>query len=189
MITRVRARLRDDDGFSLTELLVVVLLLSLVLGVVAGVYLSSTRTQVTVQTVSRATTDAQSAVAAIDRAVRTATEVRQVDAHTIAARVPGSDDPVAFACMVWNYDPASDELRFRSFPDGTAVAAPSPTAVRTWTLLAQNVQPISGNAIYGWDGVSLAIAFQVTASEHQPVAIELTTTPLVSIEMETSRCA
>lgn len=189
MIARLRSRLREDEGFSLTELLIVVLLLSLVLGVVASIYLSSTRTQVNVQTVSRATTDAQSAIAAIDRAIRTATEVHQVDANTISARVPGSGDPVTFACMAWHHDPVSGDLRFRSFPDGTAITSPTAASVATWSLLAQNVRPISGSAIYGWDGVSLAIAFQVTASDHQPVALELTTTPLVSIEMETSRCA
>ncbi len=187
MIARLR-RVREDDGFSLTELLVVVLLLGLVMSVVAGIYVSSTRTQVTVQTVSHATTQAQSAIESIGRAVRMATEVHQVDANTISARVPGSESTVSFACVAWHYDAVAHSLRFQTFPDDTPIAAPSAAEVASWTLIAENVEPVNGSAIYGWDGRSLAIAFQVSASDHAPVPLELTTTPLTSIEMETSRC-
>lgn len=189
MIRRLR---RDETGLTLIELLVVSLLLALVLGIIASIYLSTVRTQSNVGDVTRAATDAQSAVGAIDRAVRTSTEVhvKGPGDRMAIARVPGSGTTVTWTCRAWYFDPTGKgRIYTRSFSDGATITVPTSTTVTSWTLLIEGVKTRGGSTIFGLDGDKLTVAFEATAAGHPPVTIDLTTTPLTSAELETSLCS
>lgn len=185
---------RDEGGFTLVELLVVSLLLAVVLGVIAGIYLSTARTQSSVSEVSNASTGAQSAATSIDRAVRTATEVHQLGAggSLIVARIPGStgDEP-EFRCNAWYYEVATPgRIWFKSFADGTTVSEPTTAQLDSWTLLLEGVRSRgSSGTIFGLAQGALTVAFDATAGDHPSVKIDMTTRPLTSPEMETALCS
>jgi prepilin-type N-terminal cleavage/methylation domain-containing protein len=141
MNTRLRRR-RDDDGFTLMELLISVGLFAIIMTIVGSVILSSLGADRTVRTVTTTTTEGQLVVNVIEEAVRNSTAVSIATASdgvsvfaTVRSTVGGSA-----ACVAWFYDSETETVYQRRA--AAAITAPTPGAVGdTWTRLGGSIVP------------------------------------------------
>ena len=168
----MRSRLlRADAGFTLVELLVYSALLTMVLSVVAGLMISALTTHTTVRTAFDAATDAQLAADSIESGVRNSTafalSAPNGTDQLLRVRVPrGATGSITWVCAAWYYSASGDALRYRESTG--AIAAPTPTALANWTLLASEVQPVSGSTVFTATGDRLTLAFTADAGTSSP---------------------
>jgi prepilin-type N-terminal cleavage/methylation domain-containing protein len=153
----MRARLRrigaDDSGFTLIELIAATTLISMVMSVLAGVFIGTMLAQQTVMQRTEATNDAQVAASGLDYAIRNASEFQLTTVNTIdqllVVRTATAGSSVGWTCASWYFDAADDELRQNISPVGTIVSAPTAGELAEWTLVAGGVSPTSGSTIFG----------------------------------------
>ena len=180
-----------DAGFTLIELLVTTVLLSAVILVGGGLFISVLTTQRTVSAVTTSATDAQLAASTIESRIRNASEFRLSAAgpdQLLVARSANAGSTLTWSCHAWYYSPANGgSLRTTTTPAGTRIAAPNAAQLATWTLLAQGITPRSGTGIFSASGKQLTISFNATAQNNQPVAIQTTTAILTGVT-ETLTC-
>jgi Tfp pilus assembly protein PilW len=172
-------RLRhDESGFTLIELLAVCLLLSTVLTVIGGIFLSTITTQQTVSAVSTSSNDAQVAAHTIDARIRNSSEFQLTTPsgsdQLLVARSASTGAALSWRCYGWYYSATNKSLRMTSTADGTKVTAPSATALASWTLVASGVTPASGS-VFTAAGSQLTVGFDVAASNSEPTTIQFTT--------------
>lgn len=148
MIRTLRTDTRDA-GFTLAELLVYMLLLSLVLVGIGTVIIRSVRGQQQVVAVSQAASDAQVAVQAIDRGVRNAAVGGvKVAPHVLVTHSGGGDAAGTFVCQAWVYVKPTAGATFGSLWTRTLPASSSrPAADR---LDARGATLAAGGATTGW---------------------------------------
>jgi len=189
MIRAVRAQRRaQDEGFTLVELLVYMILLGLVLAGVGAIVLQSIKGQRQVVSISQAAGGAQGVVRSINLAVRNAAGVAADgsagiggSANILVVHTGGGDDGSAFVCQAWVHVPASvtgghGQIWTRTMP----VAASRPAAARLdalgsalvgggstsgWTLAVTGVEPMSG-PVFTPETVRAKVSF--TAFQTEP---------------------
>jgi prepilin-type N-terminal cleavage/methylation domain-containing protein len=188
MIRRLRS---DDSGFTLIELMTVVLLLSMVMSVLGGIFISTISAQQAVQNRTDATNDAQVAASGLDYAVRNASEF-QLSANgadqLLVVRTATAGSSVGWTCASWYFDASAEELRQNISAVGTVVSAPSASELSQWTMVATGVTPVTGSTIFSASGGKLTIAFQVVhVDDDEPTEIRFTTAKLTSVT-ETHAC-
>jgi type II secretory pathway pseudopilin PulG len=173
---------RDSAGFTLVELLVASMLLVLVLLVVGGIMFSSSKTEVLVRSTTTATSSGQSVTNSIETGVRNA-ELPAGGTAPIGLRTPtGADQMVTVLtvgsgavatarCAAWYYSASTGSIRYTT--SATAIAAPSSNSLKTWTLLATGISPLSGSAVFSLRGSSaLTFAFKVDAGSDPAVPFQ-----------------
>lgn len=184
----IRKRISDESGMSMAELLIYSLLLSLVLGIIGSLLISTLRTESTVRSVVDATTEAQLAARSID------TGIRNASAHTllpqannnqlVLARVAKGTEDISWACAAWYYTSSATgegTIRYKESTDPIAVPADS-SEVADWLLLAEGVQPITGLDIFSGSGDTLTMSFEVSAGpENPPASIQTSTIRRVTV--------
>ncbi|MGB3911265.1 MAG: prepilin-type N-terminal cleavage/methylation domain-containing protein [Pseudolysinimonas sp.] len=189
MIALLR-RLRNDDGFTLTELIASSVLFSLVTLTAVSIFLGQFSAQQQVSAITTATTDAQLAGTTIDTGIRNSSgfELTAVSAdQLLVARVAGGGATLQWVCRAWYYSAADDTIRMTSTTPGTPVAAPTSSQLETWTLLADGVTPTSGTTIFSASGDLLTVSFRAeTDDDNKPVAIELSSAPLAGVTENTT---
>jgi len=130
---------RDDAGVTLVELVVAMSVFLVVLSVVMGAVVSSTRTVVSATAVAESADQTQRAYRRFDREVRYADAVNRpttvsgtkqyVELRTSAVAV---GQPVR--CTQWRYDSVDGTLAVRTWPDATT------PAVGAWTTVAARLR-------------------------------------------------
>jgi prepilin-type N-terminal cleavage/methylation domain-containing protein len=185
MNARLRALLRDDRGFSLVEMLVSSALFAMIVSGIIGVILVTTNAQRTVSIVSASTTDAQLVATEIDSRIRNSSEFQVTTSGTtqlVVARVAGSDATLTWRCYGWYYS-ASDGgvIRMTSTAPGTKITMPTATQAASWTLLLAGVVPRTGSTVFSSVDNQLSVAFNATADDSLPVAIDFTTARLTGV--------
>ena len=188
MTTCSRERRADDRGLTLVELVVAASLLSLVLVVVGGMFVSLVNAERTVTPQSQGTTAAQLAATSIGSAIRNSSEFRITDVGTdqlLVARVAGNDDAIVWSCRAWYYSSAgAGEIRTTTAPDGTVVLAPSTSQLATWTQLIEGVASPAGLPVFAQAGAALTVAVDTEAVDSPSVAIRFTAASLTSVGEE-----
>jgi prepilin-type N-terminal cleavage/methylation domain-containing protein len=185
MIARLRTRLRDDRGFSLIEMLVSSALFAMIVGGIIGVILVTVNAQRTVSIVSESTTEAQLVANEIDARIRNSSEFQVTTSGTtqlVVARVAGSGATLTWRCYAWYYS-ATDGgvIRMTTTTPGTEISMPTAAQVASWTLLLSGVVPRSGTTVFSAVDNQLSVAFNATADDSLPIAIDFTTARLTGV--------
>lgn len=183
-------RLRRDNGFTLSELIVSSALFSLVILVAGSILLGQVSAQQQVSAVTSATTEAQLASSTIDGGIRNSSgfELTAVGSdQLLVARVAGGGATLQWVCRAWYYSADADTIRMTSTTPGTPVAAPTVAQLATWTLLADGITPTTGTTIFSASGDLLTVSFRAkTDDDNRPVAIELSSAPLAGVTESTT---
>lgn len=165
---RLRGVVAHEEGFTLVELIIYVLLLALVLAVVAGLFLSLYRTQNSVEAVTNATTNGQSANNSIQAGIRNSTAFVLTGNGTdqlLVARTLGTGSAVSNGCQAWYYSAGDHSIR-STLLSAPLSAVPAESTASAWTLLAGDVEPIAGTTVFSRASASdptLTLAFSSAA--------------------------
>jgi Tfp pilus assembly protein PilV len=158
MTTDRIARGSDESGLTLVELIITVLVASVVLGVVASVFISTLQANAAARDRDLATGRAQAISTSLSTSVRNTPSLTISSDGTIArAAVPSGS---AWTCRAWavvdlttrtssgSVIAAADnryELRYFSYAPLTGSAVSPPPALG-WTVLTEHVEPIRSGA-------------------------------------------
>lgn len=173
---------RRDDGFTLVELLIYILLAVVVFSIVAGMFINSLRVENTVRTSAEAATGMQLASQSLGRGVRNASaiEVTAPAADTILIRTRSLDSTAtgSWLCQAWYIGAGA----IRTTTSTAAIGTPDAATAETWTLLVEGVAPVDPSvpiALLAADERSLSVDFTVDNGEGVPL---LLSTTLVSLQ-------
>lgn len=174
----------SDAGFTLTELLVYLMLAVVVLTVVGGILINSLTVERSVSDTSQASNDGQLVSSAVGRGVRNASVVWHsavgADPELLMVRTSGSETPQKWTCQAWSY--SDGEIRMRSSTAAISTTV-TPLALKSWTLLADGVRPTYvgsvASPIFALSGPGPGLPFNrvdlqltVNAGESRPVLID-----------------
>lgn len=186
-MTALSAFRRDEAGFTLVELLVASALFSMIFITIGGLFITLIRTQETVRDSSLSANNSQLAATSIEVGVRNSSNFRLSTVSSgqlLVARTAGTGSALTWRCQAWYYSPAEGSIRTTS--SSAAIGAPSPSALATWAVLVDDVQPRGGSTLFIQSGTELVVAFDALVETAQPVRIEFTVIPPVNDPMETS---
>lgn len=168
----------SDDGFTLVELLVYMLLAVVILTIVGGVLINSLRVENQVRDATAATDSAQIAAQSLGRGIRNASAiaVTQPDADSILIRTRSIDaqDTAEWSCNAWFVGP-DQRLRWTSSPvaiDPATVASDS----SSWLLLADGVSPRGTTPIFSLAADERSVRVNMTVDNGNGIPILLSTT-------------
>ena len=167
----------NDQGFTLIELLIASLLLVVVLAIVGAMLASLQTASRRVDALSATSSSAQVAAESIERGIRNSSDfLLSTPSGTdqlLIARTAQGGSTLTWICAAWYFSAANGgSIRYTQSP--SAIAAPSSSALATWTLLASNVSPISGGAVFGGTSPQLTIGFSGQSSSGGSVSISST---------------
>lgn len=181
----IRSSADSEDGFTLIELMVTVLLLTLVLGVVAGIMISTMNTEKSVRSVTSATNSGQLVVRTVEQGVRNSQTMIPAGASApvpfslttptasdqlLIVRTVGSAATISTTCSAWYYQASSKTLRYKT--SSSAIPAPAASVLASWTLLADGISPISAGTVFSQNNQRLVIAFAVDAGKSPSVKFQ-----------------
>lgn len=186
----LRARLRRDDGTSLVELLVYLIVMAILVTLIASTFIQGRGVQGDQQSLADASNEAQLAAASIERPIRNAASI-QVDstAHAgdllvVKSRVGEPNDaPGSWRCYAWYYDSGTRTIYTTTDAPGTSsvtagiVGAPD---VSAWRPLITEVDKVPGHAVFRTTGVGGGITMRFDVSSQRqgaPVRIDSTVIP------------
>lgn len=146
-IRRPLDTLRDDRGFTLSEVIVVGVVTTIILMAIGGMYLSTLQAERTISALSETTTSAQLAARSIDYGVRNGVVLQPLQEGTDGGQLlavctagAATGAPV-YKWQAWYYSPADGgEIRTRTFDNDTAPSTPDADELATWTLLLSGVE-------------------------------------------------
>ncbi len=161
-MNRIRARLASastgDEGITMIEIVIYLVLSGVVAGLVLSMTLSTLRGQDTVTAITDASARGQAIAQGLDRALRNAKGVAMTtDADGNAVLAVFTTLPQA--CQAW-----------RVTTDGTLQAS-SGAGFTRWGDLAERVEQVDGQPYFGWSGQQLRYGFAL-GTGGQPVNIE-----------------
>ena len=172
-----------QSGFTLVELMVGALLTVLVLTIVGGLVISSTRSEGIVRSVAQATQAGQVVTASVQNGIRnsaislnTGTPYRLIvpsgSDQLLVALVVSSGTTATASCSAWYYSATAGEVRYMT--SSSAIAAPTAGQLATWTLLSKGVTPVSpSTTIFTANGTyGLTLAFQEAAGSASPIVFQ-----------------
>lgn len=171
MLRNARTRIAEDDGITLVEVLIAAVLSLIVLGVMAGMFISTTNAEANVRGLTTATTQSQLAWNTIDRSTRNSSIVAVASVGSdmvLRARTVGSGTTAVWGCTAFYWSATDKTIRYST--STSAIAAPANTAAqRSWTLLADNVVKTGSTAVFAVatntaGSQTLTTTFSVTAN-------------------------
>lgn len=169
----------SEQGYTLVELIVYSSLLIVVVGVIAGLFVSGVTTTERVKELTAATTSAQVVADSIETNVRNSTDFL-LTAPTgtdqfLVARTATRDATLSWQCVAWYYSAAgTGSIRFTQ--SSTAILQPTPSELQTWTLVQEGITPTSGTSIFTTNAQQLAVNFNSLVGDHPPVVISSSAT-------------
>lgn len=168
---------RRDEGVSLIELLIYMLLAVTVLTIIAGILINSLQAERTVRSAAQATDTAQLAAQSLNRGIHNASaiEVSNPASGITLVRTRSIDSSVAgvWRCEAWVV--ADGQMRFVT--SSAAITPPTTAAAASsWLLLADGVKPVGANPIFALasDERSLAVGFTVANGSGVPITLDTT---------------
>jgi prepilin-type N-terminal cleavage/methylation domain-containing protein len=181
MIPIVPAAARED-GFTLVELMVAILLSALVLSIVGGLMFSSQSTEVIVGSVTQATQNGTAVQNSIVNGIRNSESslgtslpfkltVPATGDQMVTALVVGSGATATTTCQAWYFSSSTKSIRYKV--SSSAIGTPNAAVLATWTLLSTGVTPISGSTIFSPTGTNgLSMAFNEAAGNDPAVPFQ-----------------
>lgn len=167
----------NDEGFTLIELLIALLLLVIVLAIVGAMIASLQTSSRRVDALSATSTSAQVAATSIERGIRNSSDFLLTNPsgsdQLLVARTAQGGSTVTWMCVAW-YFSASNGGSIRYTQSSSAIAAPTSSALATWTLLASNVSPLSGSAVFSGTSPQLMLGFSGQSTYGGSVSISST---------------
>jgi len=179
----------DERGFTLIELLVYISLMVVVLALVGGMLINSTRTESTVRTAAQTANDAQIVSRSISNGIKNASAFRisapAPDTELLVARTADRGVSISWSCQAWYFD-GSQMYTTRRTP-ASAIVAPTSESLTTWSTLGDTLRPTGSGKIFTASGYSVLLAFSVGAEDDAlPVIIDTSATrPKISPEVST----
>ena len=174
----MRQRLRDrDEGVSLVELLIYMMLAVTVLTIISAILINSLRAESAVRTSAEATDTAQLAAQSLTRGVHNASAIEvatpTADITVVRTRSIDSSSAGVWQCQAW----AVADGQLRTTTSAAAISVPTSAAeVASWLLVAEGVEPIGSNPIFSLaaDERSLAVGFTVANGSGIPITLDTT---------------
>ncbi|ACZ21706.1 prepilin-type N-terminal cleavage/methylation domain-containing protein [Sanguibacter keddieii DSM 10542] len=203
----IHARLRrttgdapSDRGFTLVELLVVILLFGLVLALAGTLLLNGLKGQQKVVGSSQASNDAQVTMSSMERAIRNASQGGVLEADTLlVTHTGGGDGSQPWRCQAWIYvPPAAGATHGAIYTRSSAQKASLKVSASAfssgppsgWTLAVADVKPPTGDIFTTPAVGSYGIQFETQATaERTPgagVVMKTTVAPRVQALASTS---
>jgi len=135
----IRNRLREDEGFTLVELMVYIALFMIVGTMVVVMMMNGYRTQLSVTQTTENTGGTQNAVKAIDRDIRFASAYRVTGSGSLllVRTWVGDASSGSYSCRGWFYDNTSKVLRRATTAAQTSGA--TTTSARNWPIYLDGV--------------------------------------------------
>lgn len=168
----------DEQGFTLVELLIYALLLSFVLAIIGGMILSAVTTTKSVTSMTQNSTAGQLVADSVITGIRNSSDFQLSEPvgndQLLVARRATSGSTLSWVCVAWYYSAADSSVRFTS--SSLAILPPTPAQLATWTLLADNVQPITGNHIFSALNERLSMSIFGLDGAHRPIDISTSAT-------------
>lgn len=168
---------RRDEGVSLVELLIYMLLAVTVLTIISAILINSLQAERTVRTSAQATDTAQLAAQSLNRGIHNASaiEVTSPASGITLVRTRSIDSSAAgvWRCEAWVV--ANGQMRFTT--SSAAIAPPTTAAAAaSWLLLADGVEPIGANPIFALaaDERSVSVGFTVANGSGVPITLDTT---------------
>lgn len=175
---------QSDDGLTLVELLVGMVISTIVLVTIVGIVITITTTERTVSDVTRGATAAQSTAFAITERIRNGTDEFEVTAvgadQLLVTATAGRGATLEWQCAGWYYSAEGEGAIYqRVTPPTQVITAPTRTQLATWTVLINGVVAPESGAVFSRnpDG-SLSVEFEALAGGSPPILIDFTTAPL-----------
>jgi len=140
-----RERLTADEGFTLAEAIIYMMLLILVLGVVGSMLWSSQSVEAQVRSSTVATTEAQLAARSVESGIRNSRAFAIVnvgDDQLLIARTANTSDTVTWSCTYWYFSKANGSIRWTVMDEPVSGILPTPTAsqIATWGVLTDGLR-------------------------------------------------
>jgi type II secretory pathway pseudopilin PulG len=173
-------RLGDESGLTLIELLIALMLSLIVLGIVGGLFVVTSRSEGVVTTRTQATSAGQTIVQSVQRGINNASEFTVLSPGVdklVIARTAGIASTLSWVCRAWYYSATGDgSIRMTTTNDGTKITVPTASELQTWTLLADGVTSTSGTQVFSLSGSrQLDINLSVAVTGGAPVVMTTTT--------------
>jgi hypothetical protein len=153
---------RNDEGFTLVELMVTAVLTLIVMMAVGGLLISMIRTPQAVTARVDASGGAQVAANSIELGIRNSSDFRltspQGTDQLLVARTAQSGATIVWLCSAWYYSATDQSIRFTTSPT-MIPTTPTATDLSTWTVLDTSVTPASGTGIFTVSGEEVGLAF------------------------------
>lgn len=169
--------LKRDEGVSLVELLIYMLLAVTVLTIIAAILINSLRAESAVRTSAQATDTAQLAAQSLNRGIHNASaiEVTSPASGITLVRTRSIDSSAAgtWRCEAWVFAAGA----IRTMTSSAAIAPPTTeVAVESWFLLADGVEPIAAAPVFALaaDERSLSVGFTVANGSGVPITLDTT---------------
>jgi Flp pilus assembly pilin Flp len=163
----------DERGITLIEVMVYALLLSVVIAIAGGMIFSAVTTSKTVVSITENSTAGQLVARSVVTGIRNSSDFQLSgpvgDDQMLVARRAGSNATLTWSCEAWYYAATDNKVWFTS--SNVAILPPTAAEVVTWTLLTEDVQPVSGSAIFTALNDRLSISILGLDGAHRPIDI------------------
>jgi type II secretory pathway pseudopilin PulG len=169
-----------ERGFTLVELLVYAALMVVVLALVGGMLISSTRTGKGVHNESESANTAQILTRSITHEIGNATAFRvstpTSGTQLLVARTADGGSNLTWSCRGWYFD-GSRVYTIRKSP-ASVIVAPTTSTLSTWSTIDGSVSKIGTSPVFTASGNSVRVAFRVgaDAAGSTPVTIDTSAT-------------
>ncbi len=164
---------QSQGGVGLIELLVYSALLLVVLSVVGGMLVTMLTVQRNVVNEANSVTRAHLIAQSLETGIRNSTAVKLEGngsgSQFLLARSATGSPTASFTCIAWYYSLESKSVRYRR--SSTAITFPTSTDLAGWTVLGDEVQPVSNGGIFQLVGSRLNLNF----SQRSEAPVTITT--------------
>ena len=171
--------MKSERGFTMIELLIASMLSVLVLVLIGGMLINSLSSERVVRNATAASNAGQLVAKSVTKGVRNASNINLTEPvpgeQLLMVRTAGaSDDAGAFKCQAWYFAPGEVRMKISS----TAILAPTPAQLATWTLVGDGIEQVAGAPILTRnpvDGKKIDIKLNAVSGDGAPVLINTST--------------
>lgn len=185
---------KSDEGVSMVELLVYMLLAVVVVTIVASILINSLRVDSQVRAGAESADTAQLTALSLGQGIRNASAIEILNPTPTSTllrtrSIDGSETGEWF-CNVWHY--ANGELRWARSA-AALPPAPDQATIDSWLLLSDGVELVGAAPIFqlGADLRSVAVSFSVQNEDGAPILLDTTMVsrqPVPSTGVESDPC-
>jgi type II secretory pathway pseudopilin PulG len=182
--------MKAERGFTLIELLVYMMLATVVLLIVGGILINSLKAEQTVRNSVEGADTGQLVSQSVTKGVRNASAIRLTapasDSQLLTVR---TTDSTGWVCRAWYY--GAGEVRMTT--SAAAIATPTETEARSWTLLGDDVRQVAGVPVFTLTGADRQVDLTLEAETGTGRPILISTSafsrqPVPATGVETAPC-